>query len=116
MNRLIQHQVVADVNARLSKLHRHLTTHRHQTRRAVERLVTTTTRNYLDVSADVPRASALSAQLAELGREVKKIEVNFLAHNFITNISLKQTSMIIFRTNYQTRQIGISMRVNLATR
>ena len=73
--RIMQNQLVTELNTKFSVLARDMQTFRLRLRRTVQHTTKQTLSAHLDVTPDLPRAQQLSGELDDLSRRAKKLEV-----------------------------------------
>ena len=73
--RVMQAQLVTEINTKFAVLARDMQTFRLRLRRTVQQTTKQTLAAQLDVTSDLPRAQQLSATLDTLSQRTKKIEV-----------------------------------------
>ena len=74
--RVMQAQLVTEINTKFAVLARDMQTFRLRLRRTVQQTTRQTLAAQLDVTSDLPRAQQLSATLDTLSQRTKRIEVN----------------------------------------
>ena len=79
--RVMQNQLVTEINTKFAVLARDMQTFRHRLRRTVQCTTKQTLAAQLDISPDIPRAQQLSEQLDVLSGRTQKLEVILIYSN-----------------------------------